>query len=154
MNKIMKLLISSFVMIITGAIGSFVTINPVKVWYPTLNKSFLNPPSFIFAPVWTILYIMIGISLFLILINKKENKIKPLIIFSIQNLLNILWSVAFFGFKSPLAGMFIIVLLFIFIVLNIIEFYKIDKTAGLILIPYLLWVSFASILTYSVVVLN
>jgi len=154
MNKVIKLLISFFVMFATGLIGYFVTINPVKIWYPTLNKSFLNPPSFVFAPAWTILYIIIGVSLFLILINETKNKNKALIIFSIQIILNILWSVAFFGLQNPLLAMFVIVLLFISIILNILEFYKINKISGLILIPYLLWVLFASTLNYSVIVLN
>ena len=86
--------------------------------------------------------------------KNQENKKTAITIFGIQLFLNALWSIVFFGLKNPLAALFVIVALYIFIILNIIKFYKINKTAGLILMPYLLWVSFAGILNYFVMILN
>jgi len=155
MKKEIKLLISILISFLAGAIGSIFTFSSIPTWYATLNKPSFNPPNFLFGPVWTVLYIVMGISLFLIWNSeKKENKKTAITIFGIQLFLNALWSIVFFGLKNPLAALFVIAALYIFIILNIIKFYKINKTAGLILIPYLLWVSFASILNYFVMILN
>jgi len=156
MPKIFKLLISFLITFSAGAIGSLFTFQAIPTWYATLNKASFNPPSWLFGPAWTILYILISIALFLILNSNAENKNKKtaLIIFGIQIFLNTAWSVIFFGLKSPLFALIEIVFLWIAILLNIIKFYKINKTSGLILIPYLAWVTFATLLTLFVVLLN
>ncbi|MBM3205921.1 tryptophan-rich sensory protein, partial [Candidatus Shapirobacteria bacterium] len=131
--------------------------NPsIPTWYATLNKPSFNPPNWLFAPVWTILFILMGISLFLIW--KKGLKTKgvktALSIFSIQLVLNIAWSFFFFKFQSPFWAFIEIIILWFFILLMILKFFKINKAAGFLLIPYLLWVSFASFLNYTIYKLN
>lgn len=150
MNKFFKLLLAIAICQGAGLIGSFFTIPSVNTWYVTLNKPFFNPPSWIFGPVWTILYLLMGISLFIVWGKKKAN----LKWFWIQLILNASWSIVFFGLKSPLLAFIIIVLLWISIFKTIKAFKKIDKNAAHLLIPYLLWVSFASILNLSIVLLN
>jgi len=139
-----------------GLIGSIFTFNSVNTWYTTLNKPFFNPPPWIFGPVWTTLYFLMGVAAFLVwkkgLKNKKIKR--ALTYFSIQLFLNFLWSALFFGLHNPLLGLLDIVLLFISIILTIIIFYKISKAASYLLIPYLLWVSFATLLNFSIVLLN
>ena len=124
-------------------------------WYNSLNKPFLNPPSEIFFPVWTILYILIFASLIIFIkdgINKE--KIFPLILFIIQMFLNFSWSAVFFGMQNILAGFIIIILMCFFILLTIISFYRHSKLASILLIPYFLWVSFALYLNFEYLRLN
>ncbi|MCT4617049.1 MAG: tryptophan-rich sensory protein [Candidatus Gracilibacteria bacterium] len=129
--------------------------NSIDSWYTNLEKPFFNPPNWIFGPVWTILYIMIGISFYLIWkkgFGKQKNKL--ILVYSIQLLLNFLWSFSFFYFKSPTLGLINIIILLIFIILNIIYFYKSNKIAGYLLFPYLIWVIFATILNFYIFILN
>jgi len=147
-----KLIISIFLPFIISGIGSIFTSNSISIWYAELIKPSFNPPNWIFGPVWTILYLMIGISFYLIWI-KKFDKI-TYIIYGIQLLLNGLWTIIFFGFKSPFYALIEIILLWISILLTIIYFYKINKISAYLLIPYILWVSFASILNFSLFILN
>ena len=135
-----------------GSLGGIATASSVNTWYQTLNKPFFNPPNWLFAPVWTVLYLTIGFSLYLALESKAEKK--ALIYFSIQLALNFLWSILFFGLKSPSLALAGILALWLFIFLTIKEFSKKSKLAGKILIPYLLWVSFAALLNLSIVLLN
>ncbi len=155
-KSVLKLIISIVLPLLVGFVGSYFTTPSIETWYSTLNKPSLNPPNFIFAPVWTALYILMGISLFLIWESKekKENKRIPLIFFSMQLLLNSSWSIIFFGLQNPQLALINIFLLWIFILLNIIFFFKISKIAGIIITPYLLWVSFASYLNYAIYILN
>ena len=140
---------------LAGIIGSFFTASSVKGWYTTIEKSPLNPPSWVFAPVWTILFIMMGISIATIWLS-KDHPLKPkaIKIFILQLILNTLWSIIFFGLANPLLAFIEIIALWFAILFTILTFVKIKKTAGYLLIPYLLWVSFASYLTLSVVLLN
>lgn len=151
-----KLLLSILVSLSAGFIGSIFTTSSVNNWYPTLNKPFFNPPNWIFSPVWTILYLLIGISLFLVWDKKRNNHIfkKAIILFVIQLILNSLWSILFFGLKSPILGIVGIVPLWITIVLTMYYFKKISKTSFYLLVPYILWVSFAAILNIAIYVLN
>lgn len=150
MNKFLKLLLSILFCEGAGLIGSIFTFNSVNTWYVNLNKPFFNPPSWIFAPVWTILYLLMGISLYLSRGTKKVN----LKWFWIQLALNSLWSVIFFGLKNPMFAFVEIILLWLAIILTIRGFWKYNKTASWLLLPYLLWVTFASILNLSIVLLN
>lgn len=132
-----------------GFLGSFFTVSSIPTWYVFLNKPFFSPPNWIFAPVWTILYILMGISLYLIWQKKRVPNV-----FWIQLILNAVWSIIFFGMKNPAFAMVDILVLWISIFLTIKTFNKINKLAGKLLIPYIAWVSFASILNLSIVLLN
>ncbi len=138
----------------TGLLGSFFTFSAIPEWYQTLNKPFFSPPNWLFGPVWTVLYIFMGISLYLIWDSKGKGKSKALKIFWIQLFLNAIWSIIFFGMRNPGLALIDIVALWIAIILTIKSFYKISKPAAYLLIPYLLWVSFAAILNYSIWILN
>lgn len=154
--KLLPLIISILICESAGIIGSIFTFSAIPTWYMGLNKPWFNPPGFIFAPVWTILYLLMGISLYLIWqkgISKKENR-KALFVFALQLILNTTWSIIFFGLKSPLGGLFIIIILWVLIIETIRRFYKIDKNASYLLFPYLLWVTFATILNFSLWILN
>ena len=139
-----------------GILGSIFTISSITGWYSTLNKPFFNPPNWIFGPVWGALYLLMGISLFLVWENKKKNKnyVSALILFFVQLVLNFLWSVLFFGLHSVFFASQEIIILWIFILFTIINFLRVSRTAGLILIPYALWVGFAAVLNFSILLLN
>lgn len=151
----LKLLIPSMIFpLLTGFVGSYFTFTSINTWYQALNKPFFNPPNFLFGPVWTILYILMGISLYLILMSKSKKKDLAVKVFFIQLLLNLLWSFIFFSFQNPFLALLEIIALWIAIFMTIRLFLPISKTAGYLLIPYILWVSFALILNLSIVLLN
>lgn len=154
-KNIFKFLISLFCVFAIGFIGSVFTSISVSTWYPELKKPFFTPPNWIFGPVWGFLYILIGISFYIVWSksNIKSNK-NAFYFFIIQLLLNLLWSFFFFGLKSPILGLFDIFLLLIFIIFTILEFYKISKISAYLMAPYLIWVAFASILNFSIFILN
>jgi len=138
-----------------GLIGSYFTVSSIPVWYAGLNKPWFNPPNFLFGPVWFMLYVMMGVSFFMIWNTAAEfQKKTAVIIFSIQLVLNALWSIIFFGMKNPGLAFFEIVVLWLFILLSIITFHPLSKKASYILIPYLLWVSYASVLNFAIWRLN
>lgn len=152
--KILRFFISIAVCLLAGVIGSIFTYQNIPTWYQTLNKPVFSPPNWIFAPVWTLLYILMGISLYIIWERGfKENKL-PIILFGLQLILNAKWSFLFFGMRSPLYGFIGIIFLWAFILATVISFYKISKTASILLIPYILWVSFASLLNFYILILN
>lgn len=151
-----KLIISIFICLFAGFIGSYFTMPAIPTWYAALQKPSFAPPNWVFFPVWTSLFIMMGISLFLVWQKGWENqKVKIAIyIFAGQLVLNALWSVAFFGLRSPIAGLIEIIILWIAIVATILSFMKISRTAAYLLIPYILWVSFAAFVNFSIWGLN
>ena len=152
-----KKLIASIILVwVVGVSGSLFTASSVNSWYSYIVKPSFTPPSWLIGPVWTILYIMIGVSLFLVWTTKASKKVKKKAywIFGVQIVLNAMWSVAFFGAQNPGLAFIVIALLWISIILNIIEFYKIKKSAGYLLVPYFLWVSFASVLNLAIWILN
>ncbi len=152
---ILKLVASVMLCQVAGFLGSLFTTPAIPTWYATLKKPFFNPPNWIFSPVWISLFILMGISLFLIWRNPGHPKFKTaLIFFFVQLILNIFWSVAFFGLRLPLLGLIDIILLWIAILLTIQNSLKVSKMAGLLLLPYLLWVSFAALLNFSLWFLN
>jgi len=156
LKAIIKLLVSIAVCQCAGLIGSVFTMSAIPIWYATLQKPSFTPPNWLFAPAWGTLYLLMGISAFLIWrrgLADKQVKI-ALMVFAIQLILNALWSVAFFGFESPLSGVIVIVVLWLAILLTILRFSKISLVAAILLLPYLLWVSFASVLNISIWVLN
>jgi tryptophan-rich sensory protein len=155
MKKQYKLIISIVTCQLAGIIGALFTTPAIPTWYATLVKPSFNPPSWLFGPAWTILYILMGISLYLIWTKKTQiNKKSALIIFSLQLILNSLWSILFFGLKNPLLAFFEIIAMWLVILATIVKFYPISKKASYLLIPYILWVSFASVLNLFIVRLN
>ena len=154
MKKIFKLIISLIIPFIASLIGSLFTSSAIPSWYSALNKPFFSPPNWIFAPAWTALYLLMGISLYLVWINKSKLKKKAVSIFGIQLGLNALWSIIFFGLHAPLFAFIEIILLWLSILFTIIYFYRINKTSAYLLIPYIIWVSFAAVLNFSIFFLN
>ena len=152
-NEIPKLMVSLIIVFIVGAIGSVATSPQIPVWYATLARPAWAPPNWLFPVVWTILYILIGISLFLVWRKGLESK-QALVVFAVQLGLNLLRSLVFFGLHPIVGGLVIILMLWMAILANIIVFYRISRWAGLILLPYLVWVSIASYLNYSIYLLN
>ena len=124
-------------------------------WFNSLNKPFLSPPDWLFTPVWIILYITIAVSFLLFLkSSSQKNKKIGLIFFFTQLLLNFIWSPIFFNLQNILGALIIIFFMWLFILLTIITFIKHSKIAGILLIPYLIWVSFAFYLNFGFYVLN
>jgi len=154
-----KLLISFFICLFiplaVGALSAFATAAAVSDWYVNLLKPSFNPPSYLFGRVWTVLYILMGISLFLIWhAPKGEFRSHALKIFAIQMGLNFLWSFLFFKFRLTGIAFLEIIVLWMFIILMIRSFFRVNKTAAALQIPYLLWVTFAAILNGSIWFLN
>lgn len=132
-------------------IGSLATQTSVGDWYKTLQKPTWNPPSYIFGPVWTVLYICMGVSLWCVWIRRGQTPIQgALVLFGIQLLANALWSFLFFGMKNPLWAFWDILVLWVAIAATMVVFWKISKTAGWLFLPYFLWVSFATFLNYTI----
>jgi benzodiazapine receptor len=139
-----------------GAIGSILTTPAIPTWYAALEKPFFTPPNWLFAPAWITLYLLMAIAAFLIWrqgLGQKGVK-STLVVFLVQLVLNALWSVVFFGLQSPLWGMVVILALWVAILLTIIRFFRLSTAAGALLLPYILWVSFASALNIAIWVLN
>ena len=155
-RDILKLVISILVCQCAGLIGSIFTTPAIPTWYAALEKPPFTPPNWLFAPAWVTLYVLMAIAAFLIWRKglSQEGAKSALLIFLIQLVLNALWSVVFFGFESLLGGVIVILVLWVFILFTILKFYKLSTTAGSLLLPYILWVSFATILNISVLVLN
>ena len=140
-----------------GFLGSRITQMTIDTWYPTIEKPIFNPPNWVFAPVWTLLFILMGIAAGLVWNNLEENKEdvkKAMLFFIIQLLLNLLWSYLFFGLNNLLLASIEIILLWLIIFETFLLFKRIKLKAGYLLIPYLAWVGFASILTITIYILN
>lgn len=143
-----------------GAFGALFTVLAIPLWYNTLTLPLFTPPSWVFGPVWTLLYILMGLSLYIVWrsrggsIEKARARRNGLIAFSIQLVLNALWSFLFFGLHNPLLGLIDIVFLFIAIVVTARYFLRVQQTAAYLLIPYGAWVAFAGILNTFIYLLN
>lgn len=144
-----KLIISLGICLGAGVVGSIFTVSSISTWYAALNKPIFSPPNWVFGPVWTILYILMGLSLYLVWLKKRIPSV-----FWVQLILNAVWSILFFGLKNPTLAFVDVVALWVSIVLTIKALAKINKLAGNLLIPYFAWVSFASFLNLAIVVLN
>jgi len=155
-GDIIKLVVSIVACQCAGIIGSIFTTRAIPTWYAALEKPFFNPPNWLFAPAWITLYLLMGIAAFLVWrkgLGQKGVR-AALVVFLVQLVLNALWSVVFFGLKSPLWGVVVILALWVAILLTIIRFFKLSTAAGALLLPYILWVSFASVLNVAIWVLN
>jgi len=152
----MKLIISIAIPLMVGAIAGFFTTTGVKGWYAIANKPSFNPPNWLFAPVWTALYLMMGIALYLIW-SKEANKVTKraaIILFSVQMLLNFAWSFIFFYAQQPGWAFVEIIAMWVMILLTIFQFGKISPLAAWLLVPYISWVSFAALLNFYIWKLN
>lgn len=151
-----KLIASVIICQVAGLLGAIFTSSAIPTWYATLEKPPFVPPDWTFSVVWTFLYLLMGLSLYLVWMNGWERRDVRLAmgVFGIQLFLNFLWSVLFFGLRSPLLGMIEIVFLWFAIVATIWLFYRISRLAGALLMPYLAWVSFAALLNYYIWLLN
>ena len=156
MRKPIRLIVAVLLPVLVGAVSGLFTASSVKTWFVTLNKPSFNPPSYVFAPVWTTLYIMMGIAFYLVWVSvtDKEQQRKAMTVYFIQLFLNFCWSFIFFYKQRPDLAFIDIVFLWISIVATLVLFYRISKPAGWLLVPYLLWVSFASALNYAIWQLN
>lgn len=157
MRKISKITVVVLICLVVGYVSSMVTRAAITTWYPTLVKPSFNPPNWIFAPVWTSLYIMMGIAAGLVWNEINAHKLavkKALQFFALQLALNALWSCLFFGLHNLLLATIEVILLWLMIFETYSQFAKINKTAAYLVLPYLAWVSFASILTASIWWLN
>jgi len=155
-SKILKLMMAILFCQVVGVVGSLFTYPSIQTWYATVRKPDFTPPNWVFAPVWITLFVLMGVSAYLIWNEGLQNRNVrvALLIFGIQLVLNMLWSFLFFKLQSPLYAFFEIIILWVVIILTITNFFKISKIAGLLLIPYIIWVSFAAILNFSIVRLN
>jgi len=178
-NNAIKLTVSIIICELAGVIGSAFTMPAIKGWYAGLVKPSFNPPNWLFAPVWTTIFVLMGIALYLVwdkqfvpankldfkgkkpwnnlskkFLSGKWQKANIILIFSVQLILNILWSVIFFGAQSTGMGFFVLLMLWFSIIFTIINFYRVSKLSALLLAPYILWVTFAGVLNFYLWILN
>lgn len=154
--KLGKLIVAIAVCQLAGFIGSVFTIPAISTWYAELMKPWFTPPGWIFGPAWIILYTLMGIALYIVWqkgLKQKDQKTATEL-FIIQLIYNAVWSILFFGFHALALSFIEILILWALIAKVTLDFYRIDKWAGKLMVPYLAWVTFASILTYSVWRLN
>ncbi len=147
------LIFSLFLSLGTGALAGFLTRDNTYI-YSELNLPPLSPPSIVFPVVWSILYFLMGISAYIILQSDSPNAKSALFIYVIQLLLNFSWSIVFFNYQQYLASFIILVILWVLVLIMTIKFYRINKLAGILQIPYLLWISFAGYLNLGILLLN
>lgn len=178
-SNLLKILASIIICELAGVIGAVFTTPEIGGWYASLNKPGFNPPGWIFGPVWTTLFVLMGISLYLVwserwkikdeinftnrkpwnslstkLLSGSWQKANIILIFGLQLVLNVLWSIIFFGLHSPGLAFFELLALWFAIVFTIINFYRVSKLSALLLVPYILWVSFAGVLNYFIWIIN
>lgn len=155
-RDLIKLIASLLVCQLAGFLGSLVTSPSIPVWYASLEKPSFSPPNWVFSPVWITLYALMGISLYLLW--RQDSKVPKvqiaLFLFIVQLILNVSWSMVFFGLRLPFLAFIEILLLWAAILLTIVKALKVSKTAGILLLPYILWVSFAAVLNFSLWFLN
>jgi benzodiazapine receptor len=152
----LKLAISLSACYLAAFMGSIFTAPNIPTWYAALAKPFFAPPNWVFAPVWIALFTLMGISAYLVWRESPDDpRVKAaLVLFVLQLAVNVSWSAAFFGLRSPLAGLLVIAVLWALIALNIQKFRAISGTAGTLLLPYIIWVSFAAVLNFAIWRLN
>jgi tryptophan-rich sensory protein len=151
-----KLIVSIMVCQIVGNLGTVFTLSSIPTWYSTLNKPSFTPPSWVFAPVWLTLYTLMGIALYLVWRSKSKHELKrtAIAIFGVQLFLNFVWSLLFFGLRSSAFGFVAIVALWLAIIATIFEFFRVSRTSGYLLLPYIAWVSIAALLNLFILIMN
>jgi tryptophan-rich sensory protein len=156
MTTVLRFTISIAVPLLVGGLSGIATARGVQQWYPSLVKPAFNPPAWIFGPVWTLLYVMMGIAAFLVWQQgwEKASVRAALAVFAVQLLLNGLWSILFFGMQSPGLAFGEIILLWLSILATVMLCWRVTAAAGLLLLPYAGWVTFAAVLNGSIWILN
>lgn len=157
MNKVTRILAIVVTCLVIGYFSGMVTRSAITTWYPTLIKPGFNPPNWVFAPVWTTLYVIMGVAAGLVwnqIEEQREAVKKALIFFAIQLVLNALWSYLFFGLRNPILAGLEIIVLWLMIFETYIQFSKINVISGYLFLPYIAWVSFAAVLNGSIWWLN
>ena len=156
MTRFLKYVLAIVICLTAGGLGTFFTVSSIPTWYATLAKPVFSPPNYLFGPVWSLLYVLMGISVAIIWEKGlKTKKVRDAIyLFGIQLFLNATWSPIFFGAKNLFIALIVIIIMWVYIVKTILAFAKIDKKASYLLYPYVAWVSFATILNFSVWFLN
>ena len=155
-KPIIRFVVCIGICLVVGMAGGLLTYPAIASWYALLNKPFFTPPNWVFGPAWTILYVLMGASMAMVLGKGLRNKkVRPALgIFGLQLALNFLWSLAFFALHSPAAGVVVIAALWATLAATIWRFWAVSRNAALLLVPYILWVSFASLLNLAVAVMN
>jgi tryptophan-rich sensory protein len=155
-ENLLRLVIAVAAPLLVAGLSGFATAGGVQDWYPSLTKPSFNPPSWVFGPVWTLLYIMMGVAAYLVWGKGWESEAVrwALGLFALQLILNGLWSILFFGLRSPGLAFGEILLLWVAIAATLVLFWRVTVPAGLLLIPYLAWVTFAAVLNGSIWILN
>jgi tryptophan-rich sensory protein len=156
MKNTLRLFITIVICEVAGIIGSIFTTPSIGTWYVGIIKPSFNPPNWIFGPVWATLFLLMGISLYLVWTQKfSGTNIRGAVrVFGIQLGLNVLWSIIFFGFHSSFGALVCLVVLWLTILLTMKKFYPISRLAAWLLLPYILWVSFAGVLNFFILKLN
>lgn len=157
LSRTFKIIVMIITCVVVGTISGLLTREGVDAWYPTIEKPSFNPPNWVFAPVWSTLYVLMGIAAGLVwheMDRQRETVKKALIFFAIQLALNALWSFLFFGLHNPLVAFIEIILLLLMMYETFVQFNKVNKIAGYLFIPYLLWVGFATALNGAIWWLN
>ena len=152
----MKLIIAILIPVLIGGLSGYFTTAGVNGWYEAANMPWFNPPNWIFAPVWTTLYVLMGIALYLVWTGEGAADIKrtAIILFAVQLVLNFAWSLIFFKLQQPGWALVEVILMWIAILFTILWFGKISPAAAWLLVPYISWVSFASVLNFYIWKLN
>ena len=151
----LSLIVFIGVCFLSAAVGSFSTGNSIQTWYRTIKKPAWNPPNYIFAPVWSVLYLMMAIAAWLVYERLNHVFINlPMLLFTIQLILNTMWSIIFFGLRSPQWAFVEVIFLWFFVGLTMVVFWTIHWIAGTLFLPYFLWVSFAAFLNFTIWRLN
>jgi len=154
-KDVIKLIVSVGVPLLAGGVGAVATMPAISTWYAALNKPWFTPPDWLFGPVWTLLYILMGLALFLVWRSpRSRTRDIGIALFTVQLAVNVFWSFAFFGLENTLYGMLTIIALWILIAATIFQFYKVSKGAASLMVPYILWVSVATALNTAVYLLN
>jgi benzodiazapine receptor len=156
MSSFVKLVIAIAIPVLIGGISGFFTVSGVESWYQTIQKPSWNPPNWIFGPVWTTLYVMMGIALWLVWKEDTSRELKMIafILFGVQLILNFLWSFIFFKLEQPGFAFLEILFMWVAILATIFAFAQVNKAAAWLLVPYISWVSFAAILNFTIWRLN
>ncbi len=154
-QRFLGVLIAVLVTLCAGLVGNLLGADAIATWYASLEKPSWNPPNWIFGPVWTILYVLMGIAAYLVWEKTKDSSRRAaLVVYGVQLFLNALWSIIFFTFKQPAIAFGEIVIMWITILATIILFWRIRPLAAALLLPYIAWVTFASVLNFAVWQLN
>ncbi len=137
-----------------GVIGSIFTYNTIGTWYSQLVRPGFTPPGWLFGPVWVVLYTMMGVASYIIWEKDTSDSRDAIGVYAVQLVLNTFWSILFFGLRNPLYALIEIIVLWVAISYTIYKFYELDEVAAYLMVPYIIWVTFAAVLNYSVYVLN